>query len=126
MNITKEKVTQFLTQKVAKIIYDTVECLIESRADLDWQEAEKIVQNHLQWMIGRFVGEPVIGDTLKFRDSDPDPSLEFKNKFFASYILNNEIIYDEFENKFGEFIWHNTQYLRKYLTRPPYGKITFS
>ena len=109
----RETAVRYLTMKISKIIYDTVECALEDRAESDWLEAEKIVNNNFNTngFIGRMTGEPIEGDTYA--------------KFYKDWNLPDDCSYEQFEHKLGEFIWKNTQWARKNLPRPPYGKITF-
>ena len=98
----------YLTRKIAKIIYDTVECELKDRAESDWLAAEKIVHRHFNWAVGRMIGTPEPGDG----------SSEFSRSGVSSY--------EEFERDWGMCVWLNARPHRASLPRPPYGNITFS
>lgn len=109
----REIAIRFLTMKIAKIIYDTVECNLADRAESDWLEAEKIARRDfaINGFIGRMTGEPIRED--------------LHARYYKHWNLPDDCTYEEFERILGQYIWNNTQWARKHLPRPPYGKITF-
>jgi hypothetical protein len=86
----------YLTKKIAGIFCDTVEWKGEGdRAKTDWEQAECMV--------------------------DERPGIIR----WYSENLSDAVSYEEFEQKFGNYVWHCAQGLRRHLPRPPYGMITF-
>ena len=108
--MTRETATEYLTRKIAQMIYDTVECSVEDRAAVDWESAERLVNSNFQWLIGRAIGCPIESDIFANCD-DPLP---------------NEMSFETFEMSWGRIIWENFRGLRSKLPRPPYGNIVFS
>jgi hypothetical protein len=107
----RETAVKYLTMKVAKIFYDTVECSLPDRAESDWLEAERLVPIYLNGFIGRMTGDPVAGDICAHQ--------------YRNWNLPDDCSYEQFEEKLGEYVWKNSQHMRYHLSRPPYGKITF-
>ena len=96
--MTRELATQYLTRKVAQILYDTVECALPDRSLSDWTEAERIVREHLGYLL----------DEWGYLDGLPaTPTFE------------------DWDARLGADVWRNVQSLRETLPRPPSGSVTF-
>jgi hypothetical protein len=107
--MNKNKSIEFLTRKIAKIIYNTVKCDLEDRAVSDWLAAENIVKENFGWFIDRMTGK----DRYEFKGG-------------LSWALPDNCTYEDFENLLGNYVWVNARAYRSNLPRPPYGMITFS
>ena len=107
----RDTAIQFLTSKVAKIIYDTVSCDLADRAEVDWKSASVIVREKFKNVLPLLLIPGV-----KFTT---DPVFKEQRE------LPENCSYEQFDQVVGFLVWTHTQPLRRLLPSPPYGRITF-
>ena len=102
---------RFLTAKVAKIVHDTVACNLPDRSESDWLAAERLVNEHFISIIPLMLKPGVLFYTGPFGNNRSP--------------LPENCSYEDFDRVMGFAVWTQTQPLRRYLSSPPYGNITF-
>jgi len=107
--MTRQNSREFLVRKVSMVLDGHVEWLSdEPRQRMDQLEAERIVDEKLEWMLRRMMGDPLPEDG------------------FAKWLcweISDDASFDLFDARLGWYVfWQCVSECFSGLPRPPYGE----